>query len=361
MSGLRIEQQNCRKSKTTALSLINMADPAKWDVILVQEPYISPNSTLTIASQYWNVVYLPSALGDPIPPSSLILINANLSSNHIQQVPLSTNLITAITFHPDESSTPLTILNIYNPPNMDSVLALLDDWLSALLAPLAQMVVAGDFNKHHLLWSGVEHPQHCRDSGADRLSHIISQYRLTLTSPCGVPTYQSDAHRTWSTLDLVLCTANMEDRILECHVAHADRLPGADHLPVHIVLETFPQWSAPVERCSFEKVDWPAFIRMLTQHLQDEEVSANLHIDTAEDLDKFVDSVTQAIQAAIERHAPKIWLSPFAKWWWTSELTRLRRKYAKCSHVEFSAHTGSWSHAKQECTAACNAYNSTLH
>ena len=50
MSGLRIKQQNCRKSKTTALGLINIANPAKWDVILIQEPYIYLNSTLTITS-----------------------------------------------------------------------------------------------------------------------------------------------------------------------------------------------------------------------------------------------------------------------------------------------------------------------
>ena len=61
MSGLRIKQQNCRKSKTTALGFITIADPTKWDVILIQEPYIYPNSTLTIALQYWNVIYPPSS------------------------------------------------------------------------------------------------------------------------------------------------------------------------------------------------------------------------------------------------------------------------------------------------------------
>ena len=276
-------------------------------------------------------------------------------------VPLSTNLITTITFHPEESSTPLTILNIYNPPNTDNALALLDDWLSVLLALLAQMIVAGDFNKHHPLWSGVECPQWCRGSGADRLTHIISQFGLMLASPCGVPTYRSDAHGTWSTLDLVLCTTDIEDCILECCMAHADRLPGADHLPVHTVLETSPWRSAPVERCSFEKVDWPAFVRTLTQHLQDAGVSADVHIEMAEELDNFVGLMTQAIQAAIERHAPKRRPSPFAKRWWMAELLKLRHKYAKCSRVEFTARgTESWPHTKQECAAACNAYNSML-
>ena len=150
-------------------------------------------------------------------------------------------------FRPKESSTPLTILNIYNPPNTDNALPLLDDWLSALLALLAQMIVARDFNKHHLLWSSVEHPQRCRGSGVDRLTHIISQFGLTLASPCSIPTYWLAAHGIWSTLDLVLCTTDIEDRIQECCMAHADWLPGADHLPVHTVLETSPWRSAPIE------------------------------------------------------------------------------------------------------------------
>ena len=195
----------------------------------------------------------------------------------------------------------------------------------------------------------------------DRLTYIISRFRLTLASPRGVPTYRSDAHGTWSTLDLVLCTTDIEDHNLECCVVHTDWLLGTNHLPVHTMLETSPWQSAPIERCSFKKVDWPAFVRTLMQHLQDAGVSANVHIEAAEELDNFVGSVTQAFQAAIERHAPKRWLSPFAKWWWMAELSKLRCKYTKCSCAEFSTcGTESWSCTKQECAAACNAYNSML-
>ena len=47
------------------------------------------------------------------------------------------------------------------------------------------------------------------------------------------------------------------------------------------------------------------------QHLQDTDVSPNMHIEAAEDLDKFVDLIIQTIQAAVERHIPKRQLSPF--------------------------------------------------
>ena len=127
---LRIKQQNCRKSKTAALSLINTVDPALWDIVLLQEPYIYPDSTLTAASHAWNVVYPPPMTEGPASPSSVILINSNLGSHCFQQVPLATNLVTAVTYRPDESSMPITIFNVYNPPNTDHALTLLDEWLS---------------------------------------------------------------------------------------------------------------------------------------------------------------------------------------------------------------------------------------
>ena len=47
---IRTMQQNCRVSKDIALTLISDVDPAKVDLILVQEPYIYPNTKLSIAS-----------------------------------------------------------------------------------------------------------------------------------------------------------------------------------------------------------------------------------------------------------------------------------------------------------------------
>ena len=82
---------------------------------------------------------------------------------------------------------------------------------------------------------------------------------------------------------------------------------------------------------------------------------------SAEELDTFVNTVTHVIQATIEKHVPKSWLSPFSKCWWTPELTRLRCAYAKCSHTEFQAcGTSGWAGTKESCAAAHNKYNSTL-
>lgn len=53
---LKIKQQNCKHSKDITLTLLNTADPMKWDIILIQEPYIYPRTRLSPASPNWYIL-----------------------------------------------------------------------------------------------------------------------------------------------------------------------------------------------------------------------------------------------------------------------------------------------------------------
>src|SRR6266481_1831264 len=183
ISGLRIKQQNCRKSKSVALSLISTADPDLWDIILIQEPYIYPGSKLTTASPAWNVIYPASNLDDAHAPGSVILLNANTGSQCFCQIPLQSSLITAVSFHPDDDTVPITIFNIYNPPNSNLMLDAVSSWITSLPAPPPCMFWVGDFNKHHLMWAGAEHPQRCAGNSVEALTKAILQFGLSLCSP----------------------------------------------------------------------------------------------------------------------------------------------------------------------------------
>src|SRR6266481_7628452 len=135
ISGLRIKQQNCRKSKSVALSLISTANPNLWDIILIQEPYIYPGSKLTTASPAWNIIYPVSNPYDAHAPGSVILLNANTGSQRFRQIPLQSSLIMAVSFHPDDDAVPITIFNIYNPPNSNLTLDAVSSWITSLSAP----------------------------------------------------------------------------------------------------------------------------------------------------------------------------------------------------------------------------------
>jgi len=66
---------------------------------------------------------------------------------------------------------------------------------------------------------------------------LIAESQLMLALPPGTLTYQSDSHGTWSTLDLVLCDQDAHSQILTCNASIEDRLPTADHLPIHTTLD----------------------------------------------------------------------------------------------------------------------------
>ena len=267
-SSLRIKQQNCRKSKAVALSLISTVDPALWDMVLLQEPYIYPGSRLTAASPSWNVIYPMYNPDETHAPSSIILLNANISSQYFHQIPIQSHLVMAVSFHPDGDALPITLLNIYNPPGSDLALDAVSAWVNNLPSPPPCMLWAGDFNKHHPMWAGAEHPQRCAGNGAAALIQAVLQFGLSLRSPCGIPTFRSDAHGTWSTLDLVLSTDDMEGLFLKCQVDHADALPGADHLPIHSVIDSRLQRRERTRGRNFREVDWADFTRSLRGQMQ---------------------------------------------------------------------------------------------
>src|SRR6266481_6604503 len=150
-SSIHIVQQNCRTSRDVSLSLINDIDPANCDILLVQEPYIHPNTHLSIASPKWHAYYPIQPPTEDNPPCSFILVNANIDPSQVKQIPVPSTLVTAIAI--SSNLDPLCIFNIYNPPNTDLALDDLESWYHT--TPLCCNIIwARDFNKHHPLWSG---------------------------------------------------------------------------------------------------------------------------------------------------------------------------------------------------------------
>ena len=197
---IRMLQQNCRASKDISLSLINETNPTDFDIILIQEPYVYPNSHLSIASPKWRSYYPTQPPSDSGPPHSLLLVNTAIDPTAIKQIPVPSSLITAISLHPETQ--PLQNFNIYNLPNSDLAFADLDAWLQ--VTPQCQCTVwAGDFNKDHPMWSGHNVPERCRCSNTESLLQLLLHCDLMLHLPPGMLTYHSDSRDTWSTLDLV--------------------------------------------------------------------------------------------------------------------------------------------------------------
>ena len=82
------------------------------------------------------------------------------------------------------------------------------------------------------------------------------------------------------------------------------------------------------------------------------------HINTAEDLNKAVDSLTRTIQVMIEATVPKSKSMPFSKRWWTHELRRSKqemRRIGQATYINRSQRThpihAQYQHARNDYSA----------
>jgi len=165
------------------------------------------------------------------------------------------------------------------------------------------MIWAGDFNRHHPLWTGTDHPSCCCRNAAEPLIQLITQYDLALRSPYATPTRQSDAHGMWSTLDLVFSTPDIEGHILSCLVNPAARLPGVDHLPICTTLNLQPTHATQPKHLNYKVFNWGKFSATLSHKLHLAGVLPDAHITSSSTLDRYVD-LTCAIQDTTAIHIP---------------------------------------------------------
>src|SRR6201999_3975573 len=91
-----IWQQNTRKSKIAHEYVLIQVDPDKWDLILIQKPWIDKYSNAR-GIYKWRVIYPTNHFKDTanrIRP--VILINTNISSDSYTAFNISSNDITAL-------------------------------------------------------------------------------------------------------------------------------------------------------------------------------------------------------------------------------------------------------------------------
>ena len=111
-SQLRIWQQNLNKSLTSQLHLLHSARPSDWDIVLIQEPWLSSTSN-TRSSHHWNVLYPNASRVDGSRPSrSLIFVNTNIPSDSYTQIKFTSTDVTGLQIKVNDQT--FMIINIYN-------------------------------------------------------------------------------------------------------------------------------------------------------------------------------------------------------------------------------------------------------
>uniref|UniRef100_A0A8H7K2N2 RNase H type-1 domain-containing protein n=1 Tax=Bionectria ochroleuca TaxID=29856 RepID=A0A8H7K2N2_BIOOC len=191
---LRILQYNVQKSRDVVLaSLFKDARVREYDILAIQEPWRNPFITTTYhpLKTDFQLTYFNDAA-----TRVCLYINKRIDPSTWSVSHISKD-INYLSLRNPASNETIHILNVYNEPGSHT-LSTLAETLGEL-DPGDEIIVLGDFNLHHPLWSA-PHRRTGVGSRAQPLLTIIEDFQLQLLTMPGTPT------RRWksgdSTIDL---------------------------------------------------------------------------------------------------------------------------------------------------------------
>ena len=354
-SRLHIYQCNAHRSRTTHHSILNDSLMQDFDVLMLTEPYTyaQEEQHFTLSHQKWNT-FVPDPLTN-IRPRTVIYVNTRITLTSYYIVPFPSRDIMIISFHTAEHTHPLTLINVYNPPETFTTLPVLTELITKcpqLFASDTPFVFMGDFNLHHSLWNDptLQQPNHPQ---ADDLLTIMASIGAQLRSQPAVHTFHNTQGNS-SVIDLVF-TSTAADHLYEaCLTTHdPDFDHDSDHFPIlHRIALTPPQ-TPTTSRINWKVTDWARLQDTITRHISVWE--APLPSNTS--IDRAVQQLTSIIQKAIKKHTTEHRPSPYSKRWWNEELSTLRKRAAHARRL--------WKHSRldedhQNWITACRIYQEQL-
>jgi hypothetical protein len=260
-------------------------------------------------------------------------IHPQLSTNDWEQVECLSPDITAIRIQTDLGWT--LIANVYNPCEANSSLP----WVRALLGsldPNREVVLLGDFNRHHPLWDK-ERNRHLFTPGnldlAQPLIDLTAEYNLSMVLPKDIPTLQSASTKNYTRTDNVFASDQLAKCLVECNTAPERRPPRTDHIPIQVTFKAVAAVAREVNRRNFREANWEKFGEELEGRLRS--LPGRARIRTQEELDSRTERLTEAIQEAVAATIPLAIIVPHTKRWWRKGLTNLRRETRRLANSAY--------------------------
>jgi ribonuclease HI len=335
---LNILQANVGKRSGAQDAMYNDEDLWRFDAILIQEPNcyrIEDETYVTGVGMNWELVLPKVRSGQGQPFRSCIWMSR--SSEYIQ-VEVGSPDITAVRLkaHGHE----ILLVSVYIPTistpsdggergtrvdehNLRTRMQLLQTAIEKEKeqCPGLELVIAGDFNRHDLLWGGEEVGLGTRQGEAQGIREFIETNDLQLLLPRGTITWERDGIAA-STIDLVCSSERLFSDRVKCSLFNTEY--GSDHRVIHtsfaLDVEEDEQEAVQPTRYLLKKANWGAVRNDISETLR------TISFPVA-GLDEMNEYLVEAVQRALRKHCPRAQPSMYTKRWWTADLTALRKTY----------------------------------
>jgi hypothetical protein len=176
------------------------------------------------------------------------------------------------------------------------------------------VMIVGDFNRHDQLWGGDDVSWE-RQGEADRIVDLMNEFALCSLLRRGTKTWHGGDYST--TIDLVLASAELADTTVKCAIHKAEH--GSDHAAIETVFDTLVPVAKQRDRLLLKNAPWKEIKARIVKELGS--------IPSMGTVQEQTDRLMSVVLAAVNTLTPKARPSPYAKRWWTADLTQLRRIY----------------------------------
>ncbi|KAJ6467339.1 hypothetical protein C8R45DRAFT_838515 [Mycena sanguinolenta] len=126
MHRLCVWQQNLNNSLWAQLDMLHSLKPDRYDIVLIQEPYVDFQNRSHTNLQF-TAVYPTLHAARPGLLRSLILVNTNIPSHSWTQIPLNSSDLTGIELTGEFRT--IRLINVYNDCDQNQALEVLSQYL----------------------------------------------------------------------------------------------------------------------------------------------------------------------------------------------------------------------------------------
>ncbi len=320
LESLRVLQLNAHKSDVVQQSLMNDAAFKDFAVLALSEPFArnidGEVMTSPMGHHNWTKM-IPTCARDGLwPIRSMIWVRSDLEA---KQVPVQSADLTAAVLQLEGRE--VMVVSVYVQGKNDEALTNAMELLRQVIKRFrdgtgnrTDVVLAGDFNRHDILWGGGEVAANRQGEGQPIID-LMDDFGLSSLLPRGTKTWQRSNEE--STIDLVLATAELADEVTSCVIHPTEH--GSDHRAIQTTFDIrVPEQCFP-QRLMLKSAPWIA----IAARVEDELRPLPWDVDVQMQADQLMRVVTEVLHDLTPRAQPP----PYAKRWWTKDLTRLRRTY----------------------------------
>ncbi|OWT42387.1 reverse transcriptase [Pochonia chlamydosporia 170] len=297
----RMLQLNVRKQEPVQLSLMNDPDLKEYAVLAVSEPYARTIDgkvfTAPLGYSNWTRIIPTHTEDTKWPIRSMLWVRRDIE---VDQIPVPSADLTA------------AVLRLEGREIL--VVSVLIQQFRNGKGGRTDAVLAGDFNRHDLLWGG-DDVSAKRQGEAEPIIDLMNEHGLCSLLPRGTKTWQGRDAET--TIDLVLATSELAEEMVECGIHPTEH--GSDHRAIRTAFDIAMPERTVTHRLLLKNAPWT----MISARVED-----NLRpLPWTVDVQTQTDQLMEVVMEAIHELTPRVQPPGYSKRWWTKDLTRLRQTY----------------------------------